>query len=86
MPATYDPGTISSPTSIDPSEDNVDPIASRWQQLASMDRQSPDFLPLLSSLTGGTNRSSTIELRGEDAKVTLSTLDEVCYPFAVTKE
>lgn len=87
MPPTYDPGTISSPTSNDPSEYNdVDPIASQWQQLASMDRQSPDFLPLLSSLIGGTNCSSTIELRGEDAKVTLSALDEVGYPFVVTKE
>ena len=55
----------------------MDPIASQWQRLASMDRQSPDFSSLLSSLITGTNRSSTTKLRGDDAKVTLDALDQV---------
>ena len=59
---------------------SVDPIASKWQQLASTDQQSPDFLPLLSSLTTGANRSLTIRLRGDDAKIALGALDEVSFP------
>lgn len=42
-----------------------------------MDWRSPSFLPLLSSLTTGNNRSSTIELSGVDAENTLSTMDKV---------
>ena len=53
------------------------PIVSRWQQLASMDQQSPDFLPLLSSLIAEVNRSSTTKLYGDDARITLSVMDEV---------
>ena len=51
-----------------------------------MDRQSPDFLPLLLSLTRGTDCSSTIKLRGDDAKATLGVLDEVDCSFAVAME
>ena len=88
-PPTYDPGpgTISSPTPNDSPEvlpsvlPSVHPIVSRWQRLASMDRQSSDFLPLLLSLTTGANRSSTTALRDDDAKITLSTLDQVSHPF-----
>ena len=56
---------------------NMDPIASQWQRLASMDRRSPDFLPLFSFLTTWANCSSTAKLRGDDAKITLGALDEV---------
>ena len=42
-----------------------------------MDPRSPRFLPLLSSLTAGNDRSSTIRLSGIDAKNTLSIMDEV---------
>jgi len=51
-----------------------------------MERESPDFLPMLLSLTTGTGRSSTTNLRGDNAKVTLGALDEVGYPFAVARE
>ena len=60
-----------------PQDDRSGSIASRWQSLASMDPRSPGFLPLLSSLTTGNNRSLTIELSGVDAKNTLSIMDEV---------
>ena len=86
--ATYSPGTDSSSlTPDDPPEilPIVDPVACQWQQLALADRQSPDFLPLLSLLTTGTNRSSTIALRGDNAKVVLGALDEVSRPFTVIK-
>jgi len=53
------------------------PAVARWQQLASMDPQSPDFLPLLSSLTAENHRSSTTELCGDDAGVTLDVIDKV---------
>ena len=52
-------------------------IVLRWQQLASMDQQSPDFLLLLSFLTAEANRSLTTKLCGDDAGVTLSVIDEV---------
>jgi len=77
-----DPGMTSSVTPDDPPEALVmDPIASEWQRLASMDQQSPDFLPLLSTLTVGGNQSPTTNLRGENARIVLSTLDEVGCPF-----
>lgn len=63
----------------------MDPIVSQWQRLASMDRASPAFIPLLVSLTTGSNRSSTAKLRGEDAKITLGALDEVGCPFVVAR-
>ena len=58
-------------------------IVPRWQQLASMDQQSPDFLPLLSSLTAEVNRSSTTMLNGDDARITLSVMDKVSPACAV---
>lgn len=60
---------------------NTHPIASEWQRLASTDQHSPDFLPLLSSLTTGTAHRSTSKLRDESAKITLDALDEVDCPF-----
>ena len=51
-----------------------------------MNRQSPDFLPWLLSLTRGTDCSSTMKLRGDDAKATLGALDEVVCSFAVAME
>ena len=51
-----------------------------------MNQQSPDFLPLLSTLIAGDNRSSTIKLRGDDAKIVLGAIDEVGCPFAVAGE
>ena len=85
MSCTYDPGSVtaSSLTSNDSPEvlPSVHLTVSRWQQLTSMDQQSPDFLPLLLSLTTGANRSSTTALRGDDAKITLSALDEVGRPL-----
>ena len=86
-PPTFDPGTTSSTTPNDPPEvlSTVDPIASEWQRLASMDRQSSDFLPLLSILTAKANQSSTINLRGENARIVLSALVEVGCPCAAVK-
>lgn len=52
-------------------------IVSQWQWLAAMDRQSPDFLPLLSFLIAKDKRSLTAGLRGDDAGVTLGLIDEV---------
>jgi len=70
---------------ISPATDNPpeSPIALQWQHLASMDRQSPDFLPLLSTLTAGDNRLSTAALRDNDAEIALSVMDEVGYSFSV---
>ena len=91
-PYNPDSGTTSSPSPNDSPEvlpsvlPSVHPIVSRWQQLASMDRQSSDFLLLLLSLTTGDNRSSTTALRGDDAKITLGALDEVGRPFFESRE
>jgi len=52
-----------------------------------MDQQSPDFPPLLSSLTAEVNRSSTTKLHGDDARIALSVMDEVssaCAAKAIT--
>ncbi|KAF9644426.1 kinase-like protein [Thelephora ganbajun] len=77
----HSPGMISPATPNDPRgalpDTPLSPIVSRWQQLASMDQQSPGFLPLLSSLTAEHNRSSTTKLHGNDARVTLNVMDEV---------
>ena len=64
----------------------MDPIVFQWQRLASMNRQAPDFPSLLSSLITGTNRSSTAELRGDDAKITLDSLDQVGFSFVVARK
>ena len=82
---TPDPGTTSSATLNDSPEVLyiVDPIASEWQRLASMDRQSPDYLPSLSTLIVGGNQSPTTKLRDENARIALSALDEVGHPFTV---
>ena len=42
-----------------------------------MDQQSPDFLPLLSSLTTEVNRFLTTKLRDYDARIALSVMDKV---------
>ncbi|KAF9781221.1 kinase-like domain-containing protein [Thelephora terrestris] len=52
-------------------------VVSRWQQLASMDRHSPEFVPLLASLTTEENRSLTMGLCGANARDALSIMDEV---------
>jgi len=62
---------------------SVDPIASKWQQLASTGQQSPDFLPSLSFLIAGDNRPLTTRLRSIDAKIALGALDEVGFPPAI---
>ena len=89
-PFAYNPGSemTSSQTSNDSPEvlSDADPIVSLWQRFASMDRQSSHFLPLLLSLTTGTNRSSTTALRGDDAKITLGVLDEVGRPFFAARK
>jgi len=62
-------------------------VIPQWQQLASMDQKSPDFLPLLSSLTAEVNRSSTTKLCGDDARISLSVMDKVssaCAAKAIT--
>jgi hypothetical protein len=81
----YTPETTSLSAPNDPPEDpsDMNPIVSQWRRLASMDGRSQDFLPLLSSLITGTNRSSTTDLRGDDAKITLGALDDVSYSFSV---
>ena len=67
----------------DSPEDPPDVIVAQWQRLASMDPQSPDFLPLLSSLTTDDDRSPTIKFCGDDARVTLGVIDEVSSAFVV---
>ena len=59
----------------------MDPIASKWQGLASMDQHSPDFIPLLSSLIARAGHLSTMKLRDGSAKIALDALDKVDYPF-----
>ena len=80
---SYGPEMIFPVASDDPREDqpDVNRIVSRWQDLASMDQQSPDFHPLLSSLTAGDHRSTTINLCGADARDTLSIMDEASLMF-----
>ena len=56
---------------------DMTPIFLQWQKLTSIGRESPDFLPLLSSLTAEVNRSSTVKLCGDDARIALSVTDEV---------
>ena len=58
------------------------PIVAQWRQLASINPQSPDFLPLLSSLTSEGNRSSTTKLCGDDAGVTLGVINQVILAFS----
>ena len=80
---TSDPRTTSFATPNDPPEDppTIDPIASEWQKLASMDRQSRNFLPLLLTLIAEGNQSPTTKLRDENARIVLSVLDEVGLPI-----
>jgi hypothetical protein len=47
-----------------------------------MDRQSPEFLPLLSSLTVGDYKSLTIKLQHSDARDILTIMDEVGLAFS----
>ena len=54
------------------------PIVSRWRQLASTNPESPDFRHLLSTLTAEAGRSSTTELRDDDARDALSIIDKAC--------
>ncbi|KAF9781287.1 kinase-like domain-containing protein [Thelephora terrestris] len=58
-------------------QSDLSPIVSLWRGLASMDRQSPEFLPLLSSLTVGDYKSLTIKLQHSDARDILTIMDEV---------
>ena len=57
------------------------PIVSQWQRIVSMDQQSPNFLPLLSSLTTRDSRSSIVKLSRADAKVTLNIMDQASFPL-----
>ena len=78
-PQPCDPETTSSPTSSGTSEGfgNIDPVVSGWLRLASIDRRSPDFLPLLSSLVWNGGRTPTVKLQGNNAKTVLGVLVEV---------
>ena len=80
------PGSTSSSSEkalLPPSDDAPEapgdkiPIVSRWRQLASTNPESPDFRHLLSSLTAEAGRSSTTELRGDDARDALNIIDKV---------
>jgi len=86
VPPLHSLGTTSSRGPDDPQAviPSVDPIASKWRILASTDPRSPDFLPLLSSLTAGDNLSLTTRLRDDDAKIALGALDEVGFPPVAT--
>jgi hypothetical protein len=66
---------------------DASPILSQWRRLASMDQQSPDFIPLLLSLTSQDKRSPAIKLSRADAKATLDIMDQAslaCSVKAVT--
>ena len=62
----------------------MNPIASNWQKLASMDQHSPGFLPLLSSLITGPGNIPTTELRDKSARAALDALDRVSCPLVVS--
>ena len=87
-PPSCDSETSPSSTPNEPSETpkSVDPVVSEWLRLASMDRQSPNFVPLLSSLVEEINHPSTVKLQGNGAEVTLSALVEVCRSFTEERE
>ena len=59
----------------------MDPIASKWQRLASTNQDSADFLPFLSSLITPAGRLSTTKVRSRNAEVALDALDKVGCPL-----
>ena len=61
----------------------ANPTVSQWQRLASMDRQSANFSPLLSSLISQDDRSSKMKLCRADAKVTLDIMDQASSTFSL---
>ena len=73
-PVSYDGSLGVSPT--------TDLIVSQWQQLASIDKNSPGFFPLLSELAARANRSKTVKLRGHNARVILGIMDDVSLRFS----
>lgn len=64
----------------------IDPIASKWQELDSMDQHSPGFLPLFSLLLKGAGYRSTTKLRDGNAGIALDALDEVGHPLVMPGE
>lgn len=64
----------------------MDPIASKWRGLASMEQDSPDFIPLLSSLITGDDHLPTTKLRDGSAKVALDALDKVDFPLVTSEK
>ena len=60
----------------------ANPTVSQWQRLASTDRQSANFSPLLSSLIAQDNSSSTTMLFDADAEVILDIMDQVSFAFS----
>ena len=87
-PHACDPETTSSPDPNETSEtlNDVDPVVSEWLRLASMDRQSPDFLPLLSSLVENGDHAPTVKLQDKDARTVLGVLVEVRCLHATERE
>ena len=83
-----DPEATSSPDPDETSEtlNDVDPVVSEWLRLASMDRQSPDFLPLLSSLVENGDHAPTVKLQDKDARAVLGVLVEVRRLHATERE
>ena len=65
-----------SPVAFDTLPPGANRIVSQWRHLASVDEQSPDFGPLLSSLTAQDTRSLTVKLCRADAKATLNIMDQ----------
>ena len=61
-------------------------LVSEWLRLASMDRQSPDFLPLLSSLVEKGDHAPTVKLKDIDARTALGVLVEVHRSPATERE
>lgn len=85
MPPLHSPG-MTLPVAPDGSPEvlpDMIPVVPRWQRLASTDQESSDFLPLLLSLIAKEKRSLTAKLHGDDARVTLSVMDEVSSVFAM---
>ena len=94
-PHPRDPETTSSPTPNGTSEalDDMDPVVSKWLQLASMDRQSLapmdqqsfSFLCLLWFLVKEGDHAPTVKLQDNDARIALGVLVEVRSSLATER-
>ena len=89
QPGSTPPTSASSPapgSASDPLVDDLNSIVTQCQELMKSDQGSPDFLPVLSRLTREAKLSTTVKLRGENARIALEALDEAGFSFTMAKK